>query len=167
MIALKINKVKDFMNCLLRTELFDSFLLAEATITTNVTYTIEGELQKDFYSQEELESLIFYKEAYVPYGLLRNNCFQLIKGSHTPLSFRFIFHLPAKLKEALINQGEFGFSNEEVRSLHMILQFQNGTLQVTSGISYNTFRLDHDLDQYFDHWIKQFLSKNQLEFEEI
>lgn len=55
MIALKIAEVKDFMNKLLCQDVFDHFLIQEAVITTNVSCHIDGTLQKDFYTLEELE----------------------------------------------------------------------------------------------------------------
>ena len=56
MIALKIAEVKDFMNKLLCQDVFDHFLIQEAVITTNVSCHIDGTLQKDFYTLEELKN---------------------------------------------------------------------------------------------------------------
>lgn len=40
MISLQITDVKDFMAKLLKTDLFDHFLMPEAVITTSVTVTL-------------------------------------------------------------------------------------------------------------------------------
>ena len=53
MIALSLVDIKDFMNKLLCTDLFDHFLLSEATINTFASYTIDGHLNPDFYSPED------------------------------------------------------------------------------------------------------------------
>ena len=50
MIAIQLLQVKDFMNKLLRTDLFDHFLLSEATIRGKGSYEIDGHLVPDFYS---------------------------------------------------------------------------------------------------------------------
>ena len=81
MIALKIAEVKDFMNKLLCQDVFDHFLIQEAVITTNVSCHIDGTLQKDFYTLEELEEQNLTGLSFVPYGLLRSSCFNLIKGN--------------------------------------------------------------------------------------
>ena len=49
--------IKSFMNSLLVGDTFDKFLLEEASITTFNTFTIDGHIQKDFYSEDELTTL--------------------------------------------------------------------------------------------------------------
>ena len=94
MIAIQLLQVKDFMNKLLRTDLFDHFLLSEATIRGKGSYEIDGHLVPDFYSPEELDELELTGLSCLPFGMLRENCFALIKGKHTPpisaLSFSFL-----------------------------------------------------------------------------
>ena len=41
------------MQKLLRSEIFDVFLLLEGTVITSCSYTIDGRLQKEFYTMEE------------------------------------------------------------------------------------------------------------------
>ena len=50
MIALQITSMKNFMNHLLVADTFDPFLLEEATVSTALTVTIDGHINKDFYS---------------------------------------------------------------------------------------------------------------------
>ena len=57
MISIELTDTKDFMNKLLRTEIFDNFLLQEAVITKAASYVIDGHLQKGFYSSTELEDM--------------------------------------------------------------------------------------------------------------
>ena len=42
MTALSILNVKEFMNILLRTNTFDGFLLSEGSITTYMTFLLDG-----------------------------------------------------------------------------------------------------------------------------
>lgn len=48
MLALKINDVKGFMNRLLIGETFDQFPMAEASVTTFNTFSIDGLINKEF-----------------------------------------------------------------------------------------------------------------------
>ena len=57
MIAVKIQDIKDFMAKLLIGNAFDSFWLSEASVTTSVTYSIEGNLHEDFFDTEENRQL--------------------------------------------------------------------------------------------------------------
>lgn len=55
MISLQLTDIKNFMNQLLRGEIFDHFLMPEAVISQDITFTIDGHLKKDYFSREELE----------------------------------------------------------------------------------------------------------------
>ena len=57
MIALELTDIKDFMNKLLRTEVFDHFLLQEAVITSGASYVIDGHITKGYYTDEEVETM--------------------------------------------------------------------------------------------------------------
>lgn len=58
MLALQITSMKAFMNHLLVADTFENFLLAEATVSTANTYQIDGHINKDFYTQEELSIMV-------------------------------------------------------------------------------------------------------------
>ena len=90
MLALQLTDVKDFMNKFLRSETFDHFLLQEGVITSGASYVIDGHIHPDFYTSEEMEELEITDCDFLPYALLRGNCFDLIKGKKTPSSFKFV-----------------------------------------------------------------------------
>ena len=102
MIALKLAEVRVFMNKLLCTETFDNFLLQEATIQGSISYHIEGTLHRDFYSEDELEQEHLGGLSFIPYGKVRTQCFDLIKGKRTPSFFKFVLLLsPSNLEKTL------------------------------------------------------------------
>ena len=102
MISIELTDTKDFMNKLLRTEIFDNFLLQEAVITKAASYVIDGHLQKGFYSSTELEENGIAGYSILPFRMLRTNCFDLIKGRQTPSSFKFVFLLsPENMEHTL------------------------------------------------------------------
>ena len=84
MLALELTDIRDFMNKLLRSEIFDHFLLQEGVITSAASYVIDGHINKGFYSAEELEELGLADCTCLPYSMLRTQCFDLIKGKKTP-----------------------------------------------------------------------------------
>ena len=49
MVALNLPEIKNFMNQLLCTGTFDNFLLREAVIQGNVTWSLDGSITPDFY----------------------------------------------------------------------------------------------------------------------
>lgn len=167
MIALELTDVKDFMNKLLRTETFDHFLLQEAVITGAATYSISGQITKGYYTEEELSEQHLNGMRFLPFALLRNNCFDLIKGKKTPSSFRFVFLLsPENQKKTLDSMGS-PFSENDITGIYINLRYQNQLLSLTTGISYNVFSTDKSLDAQWDKLVIKFLTQNAIAFEEI
>ncbi len=167
MIALEITDVKDFMNKLLRNEVFDHFLLQEAVITGAATYTINGQLTKGFYSEDEVEEHQLSGCRFLPFSMLRGNCFDLIKGKKTPSSFRFVFLLSPANMEKTIASVESSYTPSDITGMYINLKYQNQLLSLTTGIAYNIFSTDKTLENEWDKMVEKFLKQNEITFEEI
>lgn len=167
MIALKLPEVRVFMNKLLCTEIFDNFLLQEATIQGSINYHIEGTLHKDFYSENELELEHLSGLSFIPYGKVRTQCFDLIKGKRTPSFFKFVLLLSPTNLEKTLQQSVPSLTTADVTAAFINLKFQNNSLLLTTGISYCTFTIDKSLDREWDALIKKFLKNHQIVFEEL
>lgn len=167
MIALDISGIKDFMNKLLCTETFDHFLLKEATIQTGITWSLEGELNSNFYSTEELDELGLAGLSFLPFGQVRTQCFDLIKGKRTPSYFKFVFLLSPENLSRTLTQTHSTFTPEDITGMFVNLKFQHGRLLLTTGISYRIFSTDKSLEQEWDALIKRFLKNHEISFEEL
>ena len=93
------------MNHLLVADTFDPFLLEEATISTALTVTIDGHINKDFYPADERG------EDCIPWELqsfskIKGLCFDLIKGKHTPLYFKFVLHMQPDKAAAMLTKAQ-------------------------------------------------------------
>ena len=167
MIALQITEIKDFMNKLLRSETFDHFLLQEAVIHSGASYIIDGKLNKDFYDQTELEELGIEQFRFLPFSMLRGNCFDLIKGKKTPTSFKFVFLLsPENLSHTLASTGTI-FTENDITGIYLNLKYQNQLLTLTTGISYTIFSTDKTLELQWDLLVQKFLKQNEISYEEL
>ena len=162
----EIKHVKDFMSKLRLTDLFDHFLLSEATICGKVTYVIDGRLTKDFWTTAELDTNGLSDSVYAPFSLLRTNCYDLIKGKKTPSSFRFVFLLSPENLANTIASSNSGFSPENLSAAFLNIKYLNGQLTCTTGISYKTFSLDHSFEQYWDTLAARFLGNHGIDFDE-
>lgn len=167
MIALELTDIKDFMNKLLRTETFDHFLLQEAVITSAATYTINGQITKGYYTEEELEEQHLSGMRFLPFSMLRSNCFDLIKGKKTPSSFRFVFLLSPDNQKKTLASMDSSFGENDITGIYINLRYQNQLLSLTTGISYNVFSTDKTLDAQWDKLVMKFLTQNAISFEEI
>lgn len=164
MTILQITNVKDFMNRLLRTDLFDHFLLSEATIKGKCSFVIDGHLIPDFYTPEELEELALTGLDCLPFAMLRENCFSLIKGKNTPSYFKFVFRLsPANLRQTL-EAGKSSLTESDLSGVFINIKFQDGALTCTSGISYRTFTLDRTFEQEWDTLLCRFFNIHDITY---
>lgn len=165
MISLQIVDIKNFMNQLLISDTFDHFLLSEAVIKTNVSYTIDGHLNKEFYTADELEMEQLASLPAAPFSQLRPVCFHLIKGKKTPLSFHFTFQLSPANQENTVKSVGSSLSPSDVSAMFLHVRYQNNVLTCSTGISYRTFSLDRTLEQEYDSLMQRFFHKHAIAFE--
>ena len=167
MIALELTDVKIFMNKLLRSEVFDHFLLQEAVISTGATFQINGQVTKGFYSDEELQELHLTGCRFLPFSMLKTNCFDLIKGKKTPSAFRFVFLLsPSNMEKTIAAVGS-SYKPSDITGMYINLKYQNQLLSLTTGIAYNVFSTDKTLESEWDKMVIKFLKQHEIAFEEI
>ena len=167
MIALELTDIKDFMNKLLRSEVFDHFLLQEAMITSSATYTINGQITKGFYSDEEIQEFHLEGCRFLPFSMLKGNCFDLIKGKKTPSAFRFVFLLsPTNMEKTIASVGS-SYKASDITGMYINLKYQNQLLSLTTGIAYNVFSTDKTLENEWDKMVVKFLQQHEIAFEEI
>ncbi len=162
MLAIQIKNVKGFMNSLLLQDTFDPFLVSEASITTFTTFSISGDLKKDFFEEEQQENQSLSDRSQVLWKEIRPFCLSVIKGKRTPLSFKFVFLLPKDLVNELLSAIDSPLQPEDVYGLFFNCQYQNEQLTLTTGSSLRIFTTDRSLDQAWDRMAASFLEKNHL-----
>ena len=133
MTALQIKITRNFMNSLLVSEQFDSFLVEEVSITTFNTFHIDGHIVKDFYTREELENTNGRLPEYSQWKDIRPIGFQLIKGKKTPVSFRVVLHASPELVGTITQTPECGVAADLIRSLALNIRYDNGHVTCVTG----------------------------------
>ena len=167
MLALKLTDIKVFMNKLLRSETFDHFLLQEAVITGAAQYIIDGRINPEYFSEEELEDSKLTGYSILPFSMLRGNCFDLIKGRKTPTSFKFVFLLSPENQKKTLESLHTSFTEKDIRGFYLNLKFQNNTLTLTTGVSYQIFTMDKSLEEEWDKLVIRFLKQQEISFDEL
>ncbi len=155
MLSIQIQDVKEFMNQLLRADLFHPFYLWEASIKTGVSYHIDGRLNEDFYNTDELEALP--QTDYISWTQIKPQIFSMIKGSKTPLSMKIILMLSKAGTNQLLNKYNLPLSDENINGLFLNIYYDGTNLSCTTGVSYRTFTLDKRLETVFEESIQTFL----------
>lgn len=164
MIALQIQDVKNFMKQLLLSPAFDAFQVVEGSITTYNTFSIDGLLHPDFYTAEEQEELGLADRRFSRWQELRPFCLSLIKGTHTPLSFRFTFRLSEENTAKLLTQAGLSLTAADINGLLLNIRYDQNGLLCTTGTSLKLFTLDKSLDQAWDENVRRFFLRQELVF---
>lgn len=156
MIAFKINTVKTLMNDLLVENKFDDFLVTEATITTYNTFSIDGHLNKSFYTEEEYEQLS--EKELSSWQTIRPICFSLIKGHKTPTKFKIVLALSKKEISTLLESNHLEYLAHDINGFYLNLVYSDNTLTCTTGTSLKVFSLDKTTENLWDKYVNTLFS---------
>lgn len=160
MIALKIKNTRQFMSVLLASEVFDDFLLESAELHTANTFHIDGRVNKEFFVADD-EQVPAYELS--EWKRMKPLCYELIKGKRTPLSFKFVMCASPDEKTRLLHD-EY---SSNVSSLVFMLRFKEGEIILTTGVALSGFTLDKSFEKIWDDHIRQFLTKVNIDYEEL
>lgn len=163
--SLQLPEVRDFMSKLLASEIFDAFILSEASLTTFTTIQIDGSFHKDYYGGEsEDEDDGAHAADGLTWKRMRPFFFQLVKGKHTPLDFKLVFRLADYNVEKLLVQSGVALNAGDVAGLFFNLHYSGGEITATTGTSLRIFTLDKSLDHAWDGMVQKFLKQKQIPF---
>ena len=169
----KITNVKLFMNKLLIENAFDSFLISEAVIKTGNSFVIDGHLNKEFYSNDELSALSdeataegrVFSDKLSRWVSIKPFALSVMKGKKTPVYFKMSFYLATENVEKLLASADTSFSTNDIDGLSLIIKFSEDTLTVTSSVSLKIFSTDKSLDKTWDDMVLKFLASHEIEYE--
>ena len=164
MISLHIKDTKQFMSHLLIKDTWDNFLLSEATLLMANSFTISGEINRNFFTNEEYEAL--FDKTYVFWSQIKPFCYSIIKGNKVPTHMKLIFVLPKNMEKDILANVDTTIVSEDIEHLFINIRYSENGITIITGTSLHTFTLDKSLEHGFDNYIKNFLSQIQLPFEE-
>lgn len=165
MIALQVQDVKLITSNLFVHTMFDEFLISEMDVATAHSFHIDGTINKEWFSNDELEEL--QERRYSKWKEIKPIAFQMIKGNKTPLSFKIVFQLNHEQLEKMIKNSGVALSVNDVNGLFMNVKYDRSGLTIISGSSLKIFTMDKSLEQYWDNTVKQFLKKYQIAYLEV
>ena len=114
MTALQIEEQKAFTENLFIGELFDRFLVREASFVTYNSFLIDGRVRQGYYSEEELE--LQKIEEFSAWKVLKPFCYSLIRGKRLPESFRIVFLCRRRKRRGLSRPMEPGWPRSRSRA---------------------------------------------------
>ncbi len=164
MVALKIEDLKVFTSKLFVGEMFDEWLLREASITTFNVFAIDGRIRKGYFTEQEQEEKQIGELS--PWKLIRPFCFSLIKGKRLPESFQITLQLPAGQVEKFLKTVQPDFSPEQVGGLYLHVRYEERGMYCVTGTSLKVFTLDKKIEQEWDTTVKRFLKEKEVAYTE-
>lgn len=163
MLSLQIKDTKTFMSNLLVKDTFDSLLLVSAELAMAYTFTLNGSVNKSFFTDDEYNSLD--NKHYSFWHNIKPFCYSFIKGSRVPSGMKIIFAMPADIVSDIIRVSDTSISTEQIEGLFINIRYKDNTALITTGASLKTFTLDRTIEHTFDDYICRMLDKSQIDYE--
>ena len=163
--AFQILDIKEFMKELLVKEAFDKFRVSEFSVTTNVSYSIDGEIHPEFYTQDDHSITPTGNEVYTSWNAIKPFCLSVIKGKQTPLSFKIVFVLSQEALSQLLVDHRIAMHSDDIFGLYLNCQYENQNLMCVTGTSLRLFSPDKTLDHAWDDAIANFLDEHGFTYE--
>ncbi len=172
--AFLIPETGDFMRKLLLQNVFDKFELVEGEVVTMVTWSVDGSIRKEFFDngKEADETGADYAadaaamRRYCLWGEVKPIVYEMIKGKKLPMRFSFVLRLSEENTRWLLEKYQLLSLGESLSGLFLNIRYQNRKLNCITGLSYNSFVMDKNLDMVWDETARQFLRQNQIVIEE-
>lgn len=165
MIAMRITDIKTFMSDLLTHDTYDNFLMSEGSVTTFCTFSIDGTWQRDFYDPDHEDDSSDH--GYTFWKDVRGSFYNVIKGTHTPLGFKFVFLLSPDGILSFISRCSLNCDPKDIFGLYMNYRFDGTNLLLTTGTSLRTFTKDRAIDQTWDQFVQNHLKRNGITAEKV
>jgi hypothetical protein len=146
--TIEVLDIKPFMQLLFQTTHLDNYELVSATIRTDMTYELDGHINKDFFSEEEM-SLMGENPVYLSWHTAKEKVFGVIKGKKTPSILKVVLKLSQQDTAKLLENSNSAFQSRDIDGLFVNILFQEGKLSVVCGISYKIFTMDKNLENEF------------------
>ena len=165
--AYRIKDVKNFMGKLLGSESFDSFLLAEGTITTYNTFVIDGHMVKEFFVGDVNDDNKLPPYEFSEWKAMRSLCFDLIKGKRTPVNFKLVLHLKPEIISQILEKGDSAVSAADIKPFGLTIKYDGSVLTCITATAFHSFLPDKTPDRQWDEYVTLFLASKAVDFEEI
>lgn len=155
---IEISDNKKFMKALLIDNLFDSFFLEEAKITTYNTFLIDGHIQEKFYQSLDETEVPEQPDAFSLWGKIKPFCFDIIKGKRLPLQFKIVLHAPHAITTELLNHPDCTLDAGILKALVLTVNYNGTNTTCVTATAMHTFVTDKSIEALWDKRINDFIT---------
>ena len=165
MLALTLSSLKDATSHLFAQSTFDCFDVLTVTISSYITFSMDGHLNAAFFEDSEDQNT-HESDRLCSWKRLRPICFSIIKGKQPPVSFQITLFLDRDKAASLFSDGLLS-QNQDIDGFTLHLSYRNHTLTFSTGTVFTRFSLDRDSERLWDQYILAWAKSQQLSFEEV
>ena len=163
--AFKITETGNFMTKLLSGGSFDSFLLEEASLSMQVTWLLDGKINRGFYSSEDWEDQTLHPYPLIAWPEIRGHLRELIRGKKAPSSLSIVLQLRPDYCEKLLDSHGFPQLKAFVGAMVLNIRYDGNEVTLVTGIALKSFTLDKNADRIWDETMEKFLVSREIGFE--
>ncbi|MCM1157742.1 MAG: DUF5721 family protein [Bacteroidales bacterium] len=147
--TITILDIKPFMQFLFGANALEQYHFISADIRTDMTYSLDGHINRSFFSEEELAVFSPEEGGYLPWKLAKEKVFTLIKGKKIPSLLKIVLKASASDTHTFLTHTNSSLNSKDIDGMFLNIFFQENHLQVVCGISYRIFTMDKDLEAEF------------------
>ncbi|MCL2664959.1 MAG: DUF5721 family protein [Defluviitaleaceae bacterium] len=136
--------VREFMQRLLRENIFDAFDVRGVDLVSFTGFEIDG------IDRRETERRKFCR-----WSELRPHIHEIVKSGPKPKTLKIIFSLAEETAAAF---------HPNAAALFINLLYENGAVALTAAAGQKNFSLDKSMEQQWDMYAENFLTENKIDF---
>ena len=163
--AYKITETGNFMTKLLSGRSFDSFLLEEASLSMQVTWVLDGKINRNFYSTEEWEDASTHPYPLIAWSEVRGYMRELIRGKKAPASLSIVLQLRPDICAKILTAQGYPQLLESIGAMVLNIRYDGSEVTLVTGIALKSFTLDKNADRIWDETMEKFLASREIGFE--
>ena len=153
------------MTKLLSGSSFDSFLLEEASLSMQVTWVLDGKINKGFYSAEEWEDASTHPYPLIAWSEVRGHMRELIRGKKAPAALSIVLHLRPDYCEKILTAQGYSQLKENIGAMVLNIRYDGSEVTLVTGIALKSFTLDRNADRIWDETMEKYLASREIGFE--
>lgn len=160
--AIEILDIKTFMQLLFQTNTLDAYAFVSSELKTDMSYTIDGRIQRSFFSDEEIETLNLTQYTHLPWKLAKERIFSLIRGRKIPSNLKIVLRLCEADMTSFLSCANSSLTPADINGIFLNILFGENHLTITTGISYKIFTLDKSLESELSAFVLHLLKPYKI-----
>jgi hypothetical protein len=160
MIGLIADDTKNFMNQLIKTGIFDNFLVLSLDLDTLCRFSVNGAVNSGYMSKEDAQ--IQSIDEFVAWTYIKPVVATVLRQSLRPTGMKLTLTLSQEATEEILRRHGQSHAGHPIKGFILNILFDGQHVKLTTGVNYNQFTLDKSLEYAFDAMITQFFKKNEL-----